>query len=514
MEMYELFCRYFVISVIGSVLIGILCGFASCWNKVYSARVKQVVWLVLALYFIVPLNLPLVEPLAEIQILGEKEIVLYDTFSGQETVLLSTKGSEESETQEEAKPMVQGEKVTENKENISVWQGIAIVWVAGCCMSFGYEVLRYLLYRKYVLRWSENVKYEELGVLFNEIAEEYKISGRIPVRVSEKVSSPLLLGFLNPCILLPHNDYEKTDLETIIRHELLHYKRKDVWCKVILVIVKAIHWFNPMVYMMNKYANADMERACDDCALKGKSFEQRKEYSEIILATVKAQKINFGSSCFYGGKEMLKERFENILNMKKKRSGSVFFAMLLLLLVCVNSLVACNFIPEMSNGKIAYDEEAVIAFSKQFVNEFQGAIAGEDDIELSEYIRNDNLLNFAERMIVLTQKQITAGGTSVLYGTENAFYRKECSKINETIWYVDLYFVYQGCGQRCQMLVDTAENMEILDFYFGSMDGIDTICTGHISERTVNEPELWEKEEWVLGVFEKMLDYEGILDAK
>lgn len=512
MELYELFFRFFVTSVIGSALVAILCGLDSFWNKIYSARVKKVVWILLMLYFIVPLNLPRTEPLMEVKLSGEDEIVFHNTVSEKELVLFRAEEPEQAGTVETSKNIVQDQSIVSGRE-FSVWQSITIVWLAGCVISLGYEVLQYLLYRKYVLRWGKNVKSETVDILLKEIAEEYKISGKIPVRVTEKINSPMLLGFFKPCILLPHIDFGKSELETIIRHELLHYRKNDLWCKVLFTIAKSVHWFNPLVHVMCKYANADLERACDDCALKGKSFEQRKEYAETILATVKQQKGNSWSSCFYGGKAMLKERFENILNMKKKRNGSILFVIMLVLFVGVNSLVACNLSPESQvEEQTEYDEEA-LEFSKKFVNEFQGTIAKETNIELEEYITNENLLTFAEKMIVVTQKQIAAGGSMIHYGADNEFYEVECNVIQEDVLYVNLLFDYEGSGLRCQLLVNTREKMEILDFYFGSMDGVDTISTGHISQRTVDNPTLWEDEQWVLSVFEKLTEYEGMLDA-
>lgn len=61
----------------------------------------------------------------------------------------------------------------------------------------------------------------------------------------------------------------------------------------------------------------------------------------------------------------------------------------------------------------------------------------------------------------------------------------------------------------CKMLI-TSENkfLKLADFYFGSKDGVDTFTTGHPAEREINDPDLWENEEWVKSVFDKLEDFE------
>ena len=54
-------------------------------------------------------------------------------------------------------------------------------------------------------------------------------------------------------------------------------------------------------------------------------------------------------------------------------------------------------------------------------------------------------------------------------------------------------------GLKFLLIKKQNEELEIADFYFGTPDGIDTIATGHYTEREVNNPQIWEDEEWVLG---------------
>lgn len=61
----------------------------------------------------------------------------------------------------------------------------------------------------------------------------------------------------------------------------------------------------------------------------------------------------------------------------------------------------------------------------------------------------------------------------------------------------------------CRMLI-TSENksLKLVDLYFGNKDGVDTFATGHSAVRKVDNPDLWNDEEWVRDVFDK-LEYLG-----
>ncbi len=166
----------------------------------------------------------------------------------------------------------------------------------------------------------------------------------------------------------------------------------------------------------------------------------------------------------------------------------------------------------VENNNIVNDPneyQIMIEFSQNFINSFNGGIAGSEIADLKEYIKNENLLNFSYKMVDLTRKQIEAGGSSVIYGGDNEFGEAEVKELSGEIYYLELPFQYEGSGMKCKLLIKVIdENMEIVDFYFGSQDGIDTIATGHLSERTLDDPELWNDNGWVSEVFEKIDIYE------
>ncbi|MGG4146568.1 hypothetical protein ABEW34_26010 [Paenibacillus algorifonticola] len=151
------------------------------------------------------------------------------------------------------------------------------------------------------------------------------------------------------------------------------------------------------------------------------------------------------------------------------------------------------------------DQETVVAFGQAFVNLYTGAVAEQETVSFRNYISNENLLKYTNKMLELEQRKELKGAVSVHFGLENEFKEAEFKKLDGNLYYVSLPFSNQGSGMNLQVLVQ-AENkaLKIVDLYFGNKDGIDSIATGHPADRKLHDPKLWDDQVWVDGVFEKL----------
>lgn len=161
----------------------------------------------------------------------------------------------------------------------------------------------------------------------NQVYKEMKIKLSITVLISEKVPNPMLVGFYKPILFLPHDQYNDEELEFIFKHELVHYKRHDIIYKILLLIVHAIHWFNPFVWFMVRQAGREIEIYCDETVVGTRSLSYRKKYCEAILSVIQNSDPRFLalSTNFSGGEISMKERFISILNTKKNETASLYF---------------------------------------------------------------------------------------------------------------------------------------------------------------------------------------------
>ena len=84
-------------------------------------------------------------------------------------------------------------------------------------------------------------------------------SAVIKIRVSANTDSPLLVGVFSTTVYIPCRKIPEERLKMVFLHELTHYMRKDLLVKWISVFINAVHWFNPLVYLLC----ANLSEACE-----------------------------------------------------------------------------------------------------------------------------------------------------------------------------------------------------------------------------------------------------------
>lgn len=155
------------------------------------------------------------------------------------------------------------------------------------------------------------------------------------------------------------------------------------------------------------------------------------------------------------------------------------------------------------------DYDSMEDFGKSFVNLYTGAVANQERVSFNNYISKDKLLQFTNKMLELEQRQVLKGGFSVTFGLSNEFQEVQFKRLDNNLYHLDLTFSNQGSGMSCKLLVQSVnKSLKIVDLYFGNKDSVDTMATGHPAERRLDNPELWDDQEWVNGVMEKLEAYE------
>jgi beta-lactamase regulating signal transducer with metallopeptidase domain len=160
-------------------------------------------------------------------------------------------------------------------------------------------------------RWIESVTDERTLRLFQSLKTEMGISRLIDVRLCTSIGTPMMIGLMEPRLLLPKQNFSANELRFIMRHELIHYKRKDLYYKAFVLLATCIHWFNPVVYLMAKAIDAICEVSCDAEVVRRAGAEARLRYSETIISVAQVQlKLKTAlSTNFFGGNNYLTREF-------------------------------------------------------------------------------------------------------------------------------------------------------------------------------------------------------------
>lgn len=88
----------------------------------------------------------------------------------------------------------------------------------------------------------------------------------------------------------------------------------------------------------------DMELSCDERVTKDADYAQRKAYAETLWSTLHRQyaKQTVLSTQFYGGKKVMKKRFQNILRKTAGKSGAAILFLVILFTVSMGTLFGCS----------------------------------------------------------------------------------------------------------------------------------------------------------------------------
>ena len=173
---------------------------------------------------------------------------------------------------------------------------------------------------KYVKAGHREVSDTDLLDRLAQIGEQAGVRCPVELYVNGLVSSPLLIGFFRPCIILPAADLPEKDFLYTIRHELMHYKRKDMFYKWLVQFTVCLHWFNPLVWMMGREINRACEFSCDEAVIGMLGEEERRAYGDTLfraMGTGGNYKDFPVSVTLNESAELLKERLVAIVDFKK-----------------------------------------------------------------------------------------------------------------------------------------------------------------------------------------------------
>jgi beta-lactamase regulating signal transducer with metallopeptidase domain len=153
------------------------------------------------------------------------------------------------------------------------------------------------------------------------------IAAPLPVRSSSSLLEPGLVGIFRPVLLLPAaicDQLSTHELDTVIAHELCHWRRRDNLTAALHMLVEALFWFHPLVWWLETRLIAERERACDEAVLA--AGREPELYAQSILKVCKSY-VQSPLTCVAGisGAD-LKPRLERImqnraalhLNLQKK----------------------------------------------------------------------------------------------------------------------------------------------------------------------------------------------------
>lgn len=227
---------------------------------------------------------------------------------------------------------------------LSWWAAAAVVWLVGAMVFLTCQGIRHYRFLKFVARWSRDVTDGWILTLMQDLKTEMGITETVGLQFCDSIGSPMLTGLIHPRILLPKADFSEDELSLILKHELVHYKRRDLWYKCLVLAATVVHWFNPIVYLMARAIDIQCELSCDKAVVDSADVDTRQYYSETIISVIRCQskRRTALSTTFYGGKKGMKARIFSIMDMDKKKSGAAVLCGALMLTLGTGAVFAAG----------------------------------------------------------------------------------------------------------------------------------------------------------------------------
>lgn len=343
--MNEIFKMVLSLSVSGGLLILLLLAFKKQWRAWASLRWQYYIWLVILVRLLVPFTPGTNLVGGAFQKADEAAAVV--SMLTQEDAALSLP-EELAEPDEPAENAAVPEAAAAQTARFSLRDALALagewlwlVWLAGALVLLVRKIVMYQSFVKYIRAGGEAVAEPALLDRVAVLGGQAGVKRPVELYVNPLVASPMLMGILHPCIVLPSLEVPEQDFDCTVLHEMTHCRRGDMLYKWLVQLALCVHWFNPLVYRMEKEVSRACELSCDERVIRKMDETGRRAYGDTLLHAVAAESGCIrppASAALHESRDLLKERLDAIRRHKTYSRtallGGVAAALALLLCAC------------------------------------------------------------------------------------------------------------------------------------------------------------------------------------
>ena len=332
------------LSVSGSILALILLMLKPLVKNRLSQTWQYYIWLIVILRFLLPFT-------PQISVVGELSRYVQN-ISNPPAVMQTDSGIDVNEEHmipqapdaPQALPLRNAE--TEMSTQPAYWRDILsniwMLWIAVALVLFICKVVSYRGFVRFVNAGAQKITDAQMLDIYKGELAAAKIKRQLPLYENIQVASPMLVGIVRPALVIPILDASDDELRNILRHELTHYRRLDYLYKWLVQITLCLHWFNPLVYLIDKQINKSCELSCDEAVVRYLDEDDRIVYGDALMVSLKAQgnyKDFVVSITMSENGNIVKERLDAIVNYKKKSKRIVCVSLFLTALVVCSALL-------------------------------------------------------------------------------------------------------------------------------------------------------------------------------
>lgn len=305
-------------SILGSILFIFIICMKQLFKKIIDVSSSYKLWFVLILCLLVPfipVELPDIVNYNVPKVTEESINNIFDNINTTEVVQF---------TQDDAKDKVYKSVTQKNTKQIFNFNinSLSLIWLCGLIGYFIYMCFINFKIKKMISESKSNINVQTVEA-FNQCKLKMGITKQISIVSVESIEQPCIYGFFKPVVLLSNKCADKlspSQKEYIFIHELSHYLRKDNLTNWVLIALKMIYWFNPIIGYAIKRMKEESELACDDLALSYITHNEHKGYAMTIinlLDIVSKPKYVLTTVSIINGRKRIERRINMIYDFKK-----------------------------------------------------------------------------------------------------------------------------------------------------------------------------------------------------
>ena len=305
-----------------TVFLGLILLLDKCLPRA-SARVKSYLWLI-ALVSVPLLKFVEVQlPATQVNQIVHDRISAYELTEELSSAIVSDVGFEarnksNSSTKESFSPRI------DNRQSLWSW-AVIIYWVLATVL-FAKIVLGLLRLRS--LTRSALTCPNELCNLFVEVKKSLNYCGSCSLKISSHIETPISFGVLKPIILMPQGLLDRrgelpdTLIREILLHELAHIKYRDPLKLLILNIIQALYFFQPLLWLSTRRCKHYLEISADDAVINANTEPSAFAKHLVQLVELAGNKQSFFLASNMGGTGgELSMRISNLFDTTKSHSN-------------------------------------------------------------------------------------------------------------------------------------------------------------------------------------------------
>lgn len=289
---------------------------------------------------------------------------------------------------------------------------IMLMWFAISVLFMMIRVVRYLRKSHRLYALAIKCEDENLEKTLECLHGAIRYRSRPKIVWTRVDNETFTIGTIRPVIFL-QKGYAAGDLYWILKHEMTHIIRMDLWMKLLLEFVCCLHWFNPLIYLLRHEIRYLCETSCDERVIKGCSEEECQAYMDLLDRNKDCSRLNFlHTSVLSGGNEIDKR----IVLMKNRKSisnrANVIVIGVFVFLTFLDSLTALAY-PEIHHVK------------SEIINVAEDSVDGNNfwiyDYAEDGYDTSKNIILYAEQFVDENGK---------VYPIDSVTEQKTCPKHN------------------------------------------------------------------------------------